>query len=205
MDNKTDECALEEDELLSALAWLKKVAGVDDEYLGRWTPLEWRQWQVAMRSRRDEPCPSVPAWMQPLMPEWSWDFSLPWPCVAQLWPTSHDWFSEARERGDFRLEVEEPAEGWAPTLDQLEEAWGIATRAGAAPQLAMNVLPAVTRAGEDVELSGVSGAIEAFYIAASPSNDAVRDQLEATLRRAGARPIGPLAGEPVLAWEWLYG
>lgn len=189
-----------------SLEWLKRVAGVDDEYISRWSDIEWREWQRAMETDRADPCPSVPEWMRPLIPQWHWDFSLPWPCVAQLWPTGHDWFVEAARRGDFDLVVEEPDEGWVPQLAALEDAWRFAVGCGLTPHLAMNVLPTVRTVAGSTRVDGVTGCVEAFYVTTplGSAADAI-DRLQGLLGHVAAEPTGPLRGEPYLAWEWLYG
>ena len=144
--------------------------------------------------------------MRPLIPQWHWDFSLPWPCVAQLWPTGHDWFVEAARRGDFDLVVEEPDEGWVPQLAALEDAWRFAVGCGLTPHLAMNVLPSVRIVAGSTRVDGVTGCVEAFYVTTplGSAADAI-DRLQGLLGHVAAEPTGPLRGEPYLAWEWLYG
>ena len=186
--------------LRQSLDWLKNAAGVDDAYLARWSTAEWREWARAMQASRTDPCPSVPAWMAQQMPQWSWDFSLPFPCVAQLWPTYEDWFGEADQHADLTLEIEEPGEGWEPRIDQVREAWAFAASNGANPCLSISVVPGAP-VGESVV-----GRIEAFYVTGSArSLERVAGDLARILGIPGAEPIGPLRGESALAWEWMYG
>lgn len=184
------------------LDWLKSRAGVDDDYLAKWPRVAWDEWARAMRAGRGNPCPSVPAWMRLLMPEWHWDFSLPFPCVAQLWPTSHDWFTEAESHDDLVLVVEAPAEGWWPQLDQLREAWRLATVHELNPRMMVSVVPVVSASGQ---LDGVAAEIEAFYVDVVPETASVIAQLEAILGAYAGPSVGPQRGESVLAWEWMYG
>ena len=196
------------------LEWLKRATGVDDEYLAKWPRVVWDEWARAMRTNGDEPCPSVPAWMRPLIPVWHWDFSLPQPCVAQLWPTEHDWFSEADRHSDFVIKLDAPSEGWYPSESAVREAWTLAARHALQPKLAMGVEPVAVpafAAGYDAvdtgryELEGVAGMVEAFYVDRTSGKDDIVAQLTRILGASPAPSIGPLQGEDVLAWEWIYG
>ena len=184
------------------LDWLKRVAGVDDAYLARWPRVAWDEWARAMRAGREDPCPSVPEWMRPLMPDWHRDFSLAFPCVAQLWPTSHEWFTEAENHSDLVLVVEAPEEGWWPQLNQVHQAWRLSAEHDLHPRMMVSVVPVISALGE---LDGVAAEIEAFYVDALPETASVIAQLEEILGAAPGPSVGPLRGESVLAWEWMYG
>lgn len=209
---------LESVELHNALHWLKGVAGIDDQYIERWPTAAWAEWAKAMHAGRDSINPSVPSWMQPLLGPWHWDFSGPFPCVAQLWPTAHDWFTEADTHDDFTLEVEEPVDEHAPTLDQLREAWQLATDQGATPLMNVSVVPA-----EPYGVA-VTGEVEAFYIVGHSLDPELVDRIarllgvDGTTTSARTRATSTAAGEllthagrdaidggELRAWEWMYG
>jgi hypothetical protein len=176
------------------LEWLKRVAGIDDSYINRWSRAEWDQWSRAMHTLRDAECPSVPQWMGMLMPAWWNDFSLPFPCVAQLWPSMHAWFTEAELHSDLTLEVEEPAEGYCPRLEQVRLAWAYTASRGASPSMSLCMVP-----GEPVG-EAVVGRIDAFY--ASNADEETAAELARILDRAGKEPFG-FGPEGALAWEWM--
>ena len=98
-------------ELQADLEWLKNVSGVDDAHIAGWDTAAWGQWAGAMHADPGGPNPSVPAWMQPLLTRWHLDYSLPFPCVAQLWPTGHDWFAETDAHPELTLTVDEAWDG----------------------------------------------------------------------------------------------
>jgi len=116
------------DDLVSDLDWLKWVSGVDDEYLAPWDTAEWAQWHRAMDASFGESLnPCVPDWMNDMIRgDWSKDWSQPWPCIGQLWPTACNWFVAEANRDDFTLQVAraDGSEGAIyPTLGQLNRAW----------------------------------------------------------------------------------
>ena len=127
-------------DLDGALVWLKTVAGIDDDYIARWPAAAWAEWAKAMYADREGANPAVPAWMQPHLGTWHQDFSGPFPCVAQLWPSAHNWFAEADLHGDLSLGIEGP-EDRQPTLAQVRAAWEYATARGATPLLSISVVP----------------------------------------------------------------
>jgi hypothetical protein len=152
--------------------------------------------------------------MRPLLGEWHRDFSLPFPCVAQLWPTAHDWFTEDDEHPDFTLEVEAPAEGDAPTLDQIRQAWQLATDSGATPLMNVSVVPAEPWG------VAVTGMVEALYVVGQALEPELLDRIADSLgANVLTTPALNLDAEPILtsagfdaigdahawAWEWLYG
>lgn len=167
-------------ELHDALHWLKRVAGIDDRYIEQWPTAAWAEWAKAMRAGRDSSNPSVPVWMRPLLGPWHWDFSGPFPCVAQLWPTAHNWFTEADAHDDFTLEVAEPAEEDAPTLDQLREAWQLANDHGATPLMNVSVVPAEPYG------AAVTGEVEAFYIVGHVLDPELVERIARVLGAEGA-------------------
>lgn len=198
--------------LQESLGWLKAGSGVDDEYLSRWPAEAWWQWRRAMHSDPQGPNPAVPGWMRPLLDRWYEDFGQPVPCVAQLWPTTHDWFREADAHDDLTLRVETTVNGTEPTLAQLRAAWALALELDLTPVLSMSLEPAAPW-GESVV-----GAIEAFYVIGgkAPWRETV-EALNSTQSAAFAEALGsPGAsssvmlsfgdthGLPWLSWEWFY-
>ena len=143
--------------LQQSLEWLKGVAGLDDEYLARFPSEAWEQWALAMHADGRGLNPTVPLWMQPVLGPWHHDFSGPFPCIAQLWPTGHDWFTEADVHDDFTLTVEGPLDHEPPTLVQLRDAWTLTRHVGATPLANVSVVPAEPWG------HAVAGEIEAFY------------------------------------------
>jgi len=200
-------------DLKSALSWLKRVAGIDDDYIARWPAAAWTEWAKAMHADRHGPNPSVPEWMQPHLGTWHQDFSGPFPCVAQLWPSAHNWFAEADNHLDFSLVIEEPNDNQQPTLAQVRAAWEYATVRGATPLLSISVVPA-TPYGD-----AVTGEIEAFYVVGTKL-DGLGGALDRILDSTGTA-VGDLARdaasvmqhaglaahpeEELRAWEWMYG
>lgn len=106
-----------------AIQWLMDVAGVEEADIARYSAPAWAQWERAMYAKRKRYCPGLPEWAHPQATQWAWDFSMPYPTVAQLWPTQHDWFTEEQRHENFTLEVAVPADGHASTLDTLRIAW----------------------------------------------------------------------------------
>lgn len=205
-------------DLTPALSWLKRVAGIDDAYIARWPEAAWVEWARAMYAGNDNPRgvnPSAPAWMQPHLGRWHQDFSGPFPSVAQLWPTAHDWFAESDVHDDFALRIEELEEGtWFPTVESVRAAWECAASNGAQPLLSMTVVPAEPRG------SAVVAELEAFYVVRVELNDQLVDQLVSILSAAPGRTsvlardvdevlahaeLPPLSGAEVRSWEWMYG
>lgn len=213
MNEKHD---IDRSELDDSLTWLKRVGGIDDEWIDRWPKAAWAQWDKARKTPSSQPNPAVPEWMRDIVgTHWYGDFSFPLPTVAQLLPSAHDWFKEADNRPEFTLYVEEPLneEIPTPTLEQLRQAWNLATKMGAIPLLHVNMLPTEPW-GE-----GITGGIEGFYVVGARKLPALLrtptaqilgspgssdSHMTATptklLEEAGLRPI-PGAG--MLAWEWL--
>lgn len=192
---------ISDDALDRDLTWLKRVAGVDDEYLARWDRALWAEWSKSMHAQRDAPCPSVPRWMAPKLVDWHQDFSLPYPCVAQLWPTMEAWFQEADDHDDLTLIIQEPGEGYSPTLAKVRQAWEFAADRAVTPALAISVVP-----HRDIR-GAVIGEIEAFYVTdiAQPF-DEISGDLAEILGADGAAPPLALPGvERALGWEWMYG
>ena len=204
-------------ELRDDLRWLKGVAGIDDQYIARWPTAAWAEWAKAMHAGRDSINPSVPSWMQPLLGPWHRDFSGPFPSVAQLWPTAHDWFTEADTHDDFTLEVEELVDESEPALDQLRAAWQLATDQGATPLMSMSVVPAAPYG------AAVTGEVEAFYIVGQSLDSELVDRIARLLGADGATTsvittaTSTTAGEllaqagrdaidggELRAWEWMY-
>lgn len=111
--------------------WLKRVSGVDDEYREWWDITEWAEWYRAMDVSTDSTVnPCVPDWMNDMIQgDWSNDWSQPWPCIGQLWPTAQNWFLAEANRDDFTLQVargDESKGASYPTLPQLDRAWWLA-------------------------------------------------------------------------------
>lgn len=199
----------------NALAWLKRVAGVDDDYLSRWSTDEWAEWANAMRTNSSEPNPSVPVWMRAHLGQWHRDFSGPFPSVAQLWPTAHNWFAEADTHADFTLTVSEAVGVATPTLDDVRTLWDCATARGFIPLLAVTMIP-----GQPVG-EAVIGEIEAVYVI-GPAIDMrpLEDVFDHMIGMTGASStvttdnagelmghagLNPRQGDVLRAWEWLYG
>ncbi|MCY1718601.1 hypothetical protein OVA26_16815 [Microbacterium sp. SL62] len=183
------------------LAWLKRVAGVDDDYIARWDRRDWTAWSIAMRTPRGELCPSVPQWMAEKVGPWQNDFSLPYPCVAQLWPTTVDWFAEADEHDELTLVAEENGDRPSPTSDELRRAWTLAAGVSVTPAMAISVVP------DPATPDAVVGQIEAFYLIGNePEVAAIAQRIAGILREPGKTPVLPLSvTDHVLAWEWMYG
>lgn len=203
-------------QLRRSLDWLKSAAGIDDDYIKRWTPAEWEAWQAAMLADPAGMNPSVPDWMQPLIQgKWHNDFSLPFPQVAQLLPSAHPWFMEAQRRSDFSLSVTEPIDFAFPLLSQLETVFNEAVLREWTPLLSLMLQP--TR-----EPGVIDGAIEALYIVApATATEDVADLMRAhdlpelsTALRGPSRTSQdllawcglPVPAEPLVAWgsEWIY-
>lgn len=205
-------------DLDGALRWLKRVAGVDDDYIAKWPVEAWAEWARAMHAGNGDPRgvnPTVPTWMQPHLGRWHLDFSGPYPSVAQLWPTAHNWFAEADTHDDFFLEVEELMEGvWFPTVEQVRAAWECAASAGATPLLSITVVPAEPWG------KAVAAQLEAFYVIGVDLTPQLIDQVTGIFGSAPGRSAGlarnvdeilthadrsPLPGAEVRSWEWMYG
>jgi hypothetical protein len=201
-------------DLEADLEWLKGVAGLDDDYLAQWDKAAWEQWARALRADPHGPNPSVPAWMRPLLTRWRCDFTGPQPSVAQLWPTDHDWFTEAEVHRDLTLTVLEAWQEPAPTLSQVRQAWEHATAQGATALMNLTVVPAEPW-GE-----AVTGEIEAFYVTTPFPDPTLGEELTQIMGAPGhpkAAPFrnvtelmhyaglpGPGAAASMLTWEWMY-
>lgn len=168
-------------ELNRSLAWLKKVGGLDDEYLNRWSDQEWLAWQKAMLTPRWATNPCLPDWMNRDFDfEWSHDFSLSFPQVAQLWPTADNWFLEADRHDDFTLEIDEPMEGEFPDLATLRGAWVRAAELGLVPMMHMIVKP-------HPELEGhVIGVLDALVVVGEPHQADAVSEIEKLMPVPGA-------------------
>lgn len=205
-------------DLESALHWLKGVAGIDDSYISRWPNKAWEEWARAMHAGNDDPRgvnPSVPAWMQPHLGRWHLDFSGPYPSVGQLWPTAHDWFSDADVHEDFSLRVEELMDGvWFPTVGQVRAAWECAAAAGATPLASITLVPAEPWG------SAVVAELEAFYVVDINLSAQLIEQITTIFGHAPGRSaalagdvaeilvhadLPPVPGAEVRSWEWMYG
>lgn len=201
--------------LQHSLAWLKNVAGLDDDYVKKWSPAEWEAWQAAMLADPSGDNPSVPGWMNPIIRDtWHNDFSFPFPQVAQL-ISAHPWFHEALKREDFSLKVTEPLESDGPVLSQVEAAYNEAMLRGWTPLLSLLIEPTQ-------QPKIVVGAIESFYIVAPAFDSAdVSDLMQHfDLPSPSTRLAGPAQHVPALlerahqpvpdgrhvAWgsEWMY-
>lgn len=174
------------EELQDALSWLKKVSGVDDEYLAKWDVTEWMAWYRAMACLTMTPNPSVPTWLAEIIAsDWSKDWSRPWPSVGQLWPTAHDWFVEDQQRDDFHLRVAIPeTESGTPSpdLQQLHQAWRLAAqRPDTAPLVMLDLLP------QHAMAKNVTGEISAFTVVGQRLNPALTNQLSTILSRPSQR------------------
>lgn len=194
------------DRTARALEWLKGAAAIDNAYISRWDMAAWDQWARAATADPAGPCPSVPAWMQPLLEDWHTDFSLPQPSVAQLLPTGHDWFTESDTHPDLTLLVEGAEGEQAPTLAQVRQAWSRAVEGGVQPFVAMHVVPAVPWG------VAVVGQIEAFYVAGEGTSvRELTNELDRILSVPSGAPVVPLDARTdhpaplVRAWEWMYG
>ncbi|NWN87281.1 MAG: hypothetical protein HLX51_01850 [Micrococcaceae bacterium] len=213
----TDDRNVRYHELYAALAWLKEVNEVDDEYLARWDISEWANWYRAMQVG---PCtlnPAAPAWIRNVIgTNWSHDWSLPFPTIAQLWPTAHDWFQELELHDDFHLQVVRPdtnEANAAPHIDQLREAWEYVTeQPESVPLMLMNLLP------PPPPTNTIIGEIAAFYVVVDRPNVYICDSLKTILDsplRASANSIDEeslfveaqvehFAHPRILrAWEWM--
>lgn len=214
---------LETHDLDDALQWLKNVSGVDDRYIAQWPRAAWEQWARAMytypNEYPNEANPSVPDWMQPHLGSWQGDFSAPYPCVAQLLPTAHDWFAEAVTREDFTLGDAELtgdalADSATPTVEQLHQAWKLAKDSGATPLISLSIVPAEPYG------HAVVGEIEAFYVVGNPlrhellqgitellgvegaARSVLKSDANEMLTLAGREPVN---GAELHTWEWMYG
>lgn len=177
------------DELSSGLAWMKRVSGVDDEYIAQWDISEWAQWYRAMTSSKRTPNPCVPSWMHDIIgDDWSKDWSLPFPSIGQLWPTAHNWFVEHDSRDDFQLTVIEPAPRpyatrWAPTLQQLDQAWHLAkTHPESVPLMMVDLLPATS------DSPVITGEVSAFIVAAKTFQSDLVEALTEVLQQPSDTP-----------------
>jgi len=204
-------------DLDGALTWLKRVAGIDDDYIAKWPAEAWAEWARAMYAGNGDPRgtnPSVPTWMQPHLGRWHVDFGGPYPSVAQLWPTTHHWFAEADDHADFSLAVDEPMNDWSPRVDQLRAAWEAAAAHGATPLLSISVVPAEPWG------KAVTGEIEAFYVVGVDLSAQLIDELTLIFGTSPGRSaayardvdellvhadLPPLPGAEVQSWEWMYG
>ena len=195
-----------------SLDWLKWVSGINDDEIARWDPQAWAQWEQAMLARRDQECPSVPAWMRPLMEQWSWDFSAPHPTVAHLWPTSVDWFAHARDHQDLQLRIygvegeDFPTAEDLPTVEGCQRAWELARQAGADPYLSMSVLPTKPYG------KAVIGELEGFAVvtAKGAATELLGDITHALGYPNGRCGIGPFGAleineqeQQLTTWLWV--
>lgn len=201
-------------ELRADIEWLKNVAGMAEASIAEWDTAAWEQWSKAMHADPHGPNPSVPAWMQPLLTRWHVDFSAPFPSVAQLWPTGHDWFAETDAHPELTLTVDEAWDGPAPSLAQVRQAWQYADSQGATPLVNLTVVPAAPW-GE-----AVVGQIEAFYVVTQTPALDISEGLARILDAPGAYRATPFPDVTQLmhhaglsapgaeaclhAWEWIY-
>ncbi|OAZ41439.1 hypothetical protein A9Z40_01820 [Microbacterium arborescens] len=186
--------------------WLKRTTGVDDWYIAQWPMEAWAEWERAMHAPADGPCPAVPGWMQPLLGRWHEQFSLPFPSVAQQWPSTVDWFAQADEHDDLTLMQDRDG----PTVDELREAFRLAQERSATPALSATIVPTQPW-GEHV-----AAELEAFYIVGSERVvSGLVDKLDVLLGwPSRPRPVMPfdyaslcpdVADPRVRGWEWMYG
>lgn len=217
MESTTRSGGVTYEDLKPGLDWLKQVAGLEDDYIRRWSASDWAAWATAMGTDRNAPNPCVPDWMQPIIQgKWWWDFSLPFPQVGQLLPTAHNWFLEADRRSDFSISVDEPAEGENPDLAALRAAWEEAVSIGATPLINMDLAPDTAGGPRHV-----TGAVASFYIVYAPKLESEVNNLAAALMPnpgSNYQPfhldaIGllteaevPVPNEPLTfrGWDWLY-
>lgn len=199
----------------SALVWLKRVAHVDDEYLNRWSQAEWAEWARAMRTNPSDPNPSVPAWMRPHLGQWHRDFSGPFPSIAQLWPTAHNWFAEADTHPDLTLTITEAVGVATPTLDDVRTLWDCATARDITPLLAVTMIPgqpvgeafigeieAVYMVGATTDMQSLDEVFDHMIGMIGASSTGTADNASELMRHAG---LNPRAGDALRAWEWTYG
>lgn len=207
------------DDLKAGLEWLKWVAGVDDDYLARWDVAEWAQWYRAMDASIGSGVnPCVPSWINEIIHnDWSRDWSQPWPCIGQLWPTAHDWFVAEANHDDFVLQVaqgDQAGEAGGPHLSHVWNAWWAAhEHPNAAALLRMDLLPPAP--GD----AAVIGEISAFYVVSVGEHEKLTRQLEQILGqtsdalhgneitvntmavKAGVRPIEQ--ARMGYQWDWM--
>lgn len=187
-------------QLRRSLAWLKNAAGIDDDYIKRWSPAEWEAWQSAMLTNPLGENPCVPAWMNPIIHgKWHNDFTLPFPQVGQLLPSAHPWFMEALQRPDFSLSVTEPIDYEFPQLSQIEAVYNEAMLREWTPLLSLMLQP--TRTPGVIE-----GAVEAIYIVApaAASEDVAELMRSHDLPDLSTRLKGPSrSGRDLLTWVGL--
>lgn len=197
-------------ELLHDLAWWQRASGQDDEYMNQWTTGEWEAWSKSMRADPDGDNPELPDWVHPLIrTRWYGDFSVPFPQLAELFPTEHNWFQLADEHPEFELFLEDTrSEGFE--LNDLRAAYEAAKECGWTPLLTMHLIPMGTQ-------GTFAGAIEAFHVVA-PEADS--EAVEALLRKhnvphlstslvAPYRSTADLIGRDatgLVTWasEWMY-
>ncbi|GAA1621919.1 hypothetical protein [Leucobacter chromiireducens] len=187
-------------QLRRSLAWLKNAAGIDDDYIKRWSPAEWEAWQSAMLADAHGDNPAVPDWMNPIIRgKWHNDFTLPFPQVGQLLPSAHPWFMEALQRPDFSLSVTEPIDYEFPQLSQIEAVYNEAMLRAWTPLLSLMLQPTRTP-------GVIDGAVEALYIVAptAASEDVAELMRSHDLPDISTRLKGPSrSGRDLLAWVGL--
>lgn len=204
-----------EDLTNQSLVWLRRVAGVDEDDIARYDPQAWNQWALAMNAHPNTPNPQVPEWMREHLGRWHQDFSAPYPTVAQLSASRHDWIAEADLHDDFDIDVDSPLDSAGPTLEQVRVGWSTALEHGAEPMINMTLTPARPWG------ASVTGFIDAFYVVLPDDEAAAIARLDDALGFAGTRSSIALRAssfsvngdaEPagdgphvVRAWEWMYG
>lgn len=168
-------------ELDRSLAWLKKLHGLDDEYINQWSDREWLAWHTALHTPRWATNPCLPDWMnRDFNFDWYWDFSVPFPVVAQLWPTADDWFAEADRHDDLTIQIDEPMEGAFPDLATLRTAWERATELGLVPMLYMTVTAHPERDRH------IIGGFEAFAVVGEPHQTDALAEIEKLMPEPGS-------------------
>ena len=185
-------------------------AGVDEGYLSRWPVDAWVEWSralevfssggVLLRPDAWLECPVLPGWMRPLVRPWRGEFDVPFPCVARVSSSGHDWFAEAGEHPEsFRLSMTFFGIPGVPSVAEVEEAWRWAAGQGLSPVLSMSLVPAAPWG------QAVVGAVEALCVD-GPSEEQV-DVLASFLGRSRLRrnPLEGFTARRPVAWEWAVG
>jgi hypothetical protein len=138
--------------------------------------------------------------MRPLVRPWRSDFDVPFPCVARVSSSGHDWFAEAGEHPEsFRLSMTFFGIPGMPSVAEVEGAWRWAAGQGLSPVLSMSLVPAAPWG------QAVVGAVEALCVD-GPGEEQV-DVLASFLGRGRLRrdPLEGFTASRPVAWEWVVG
>ena len=178
-----------------------QVAGVDEGYLSRWPVEAWVEWSRALEVFSSGGVLLRPdAWLECLVRPWRSDFDVPFPCVARVSSSGHDWFAEAGEHPEsFRLSMTFFGIPGMPSVAEVEGAWRWAAGQGLSPVLSMSLVPAAPWG------QAVVGAVEALCVD-GPGEEQV-DVLASFLGRGRLRrdPLEGFTASRPVAWEWVVG